>query len=167
MDLFWVKVAKSLERLSLYISFGLIEKKRTCLFFIMRSYRLKYSFTCNLWYWTRMSVDVNPTFLISFINWIGSKWELMMIFVLSLLHLVEPFGSQYILILWFGRFLLINTLCFTHLKKKMLYIAFHSRIELPTKTIAAYSSGPYSLPNRGGVGRGWWVQNPRGRGSSL
>ena len=42
----------------------------------------------------------------------------MMIFVLSLLHLVEPFGSQYILILWFGRFLLINTLCFTHLKKK-------------------------------------------------
>ena len=35
--------------------------------------RLKNSFVCNLWYWTRVFVDVGPTSLISFINWQGSK----------------------------------------------------------------------------------------------
>ena len=35
--------------------------------------RMKYSFVCNLWFWTRAFVDVDPNSLISFIDWLGSK----------------------------------------------------------------------------------------------
>ena len=60
--------------------------------------RLKNSFVCNLWSWSRVFVDVGPTSLISFINWQGSKRRQVKFFVLSLPHLVKHFGSQYILL---------------------------------------------------------------------
>ena len=34
---------------------------------------LKNSFVCNLWSWSKVSIDMNPISLISFIDWLGSK----------------------------------------------------------------------------------------------
>ena len=34
---------------------------------------LKNSFLCNLWSWSRVSVDMCPVSLVSFIDWLGSK----------------------------------------------------------------------------------------------
>ena len=35
--------------------------------------RLKISFVCNLWSWSRVSIDMCYISLVSFINWLGSK----------------------------------------------------------------------------------------------
>ena len=35
--------------------------------------RIKNSFIHNLWSWSRVPVDVDPTSLFSFIDWLGSK----------------------------------------------------------------------------------------------
>ena len=35
--------------------------------------RLKYYFVCNLWSWSRVSVDMCPISLVSFIDWLDSK----------------------------------------------------------------------------------------------
>ncbi|KAJ9691054.1 hypothetical protein PVL29_013294 [Vitis rotundifolia] len=34
-------------------------------------HRLKYSFVSNFWYWVRVSLDANPSSLVSFIDWLG------------------------------------------------------------------------------------------------
>ena len=35
--------------------------------------RLKYSFVCNLWSWVRVSLVLNPSSLVCFLDWLGSK----------------------------------------------------------------------------------------------
>ena len=35
--------------------------------------RLKDSFVCNLWSWSRVFVDMSPISLVSFIDWLDSK----------------------------------------------------------------------------------------------
>ena len=35
--------------------------------------RLKYSFVCNLWSWVGVSLVLNPSSLVSFLDWLGSK----------------------------------------------------------------------------------------------
>ena len=35
--------------------------------------RLKYSFICNLWSWIRVSLVMDPSSLVSFFDWLGSK----------------------------------------------------------------------------------------------
>ena len=35
--------------------------------------RLKYSFVCNLWSWVRVFIVLNPSSLVSFFEWLGSK----------------------------------------------------------------------------------------------
>ena len=35
--------------------------------------RLKNSFVCNLWSWSRVSLDMSSISLVSFIDWLGSK----------------------------------------------------------------------------------------------
>ena len=35
--------------------------------------RLKNSFVCNLWSWIRVSIDLSPFSLVSFIDWLGSE----------------------------------------------------------------------------------------------
>ena len=34
--------------------------------------RLKNSFVCNLWSWSRVSEDISPNSLVSFIDWLNS-----------------------------------------------------------------------------------------------
>ena len=34
--------------------------------------RLKNSFVCNVWSWSRLSIDMNPISHVSFIDWLGS-----------------------------------------------------------------------------------------------
>ena len=36
-------------------------------------HRMKYSFVCNLWSWSRASVNMRYISLVSFIDWLGSK----------------------------------------------------------------------------------------------
>ena len=42
--------------------------------------RLKNYFVCNLWSWSRVSVDMSPISLVSFIDWLNSKQGYVMIF---------------------------------------------------------------------------------------
>ena len=36
-------------------------------------HRMKYSFVCNLWSWSRASINMGSISLVSFIDWLGSK----------------------------------------------------------------------------------------------
>ena len=90
---------------SLYI-FWTVWKERNILAFDntkLLVQKMKNCFVCNLWSWYRMSIDVGPMSLLSFIDWLGSKWGQVLFFVLSLPCLVEPFGSRCMLPLYFGK----------------------------------------------------------------
>ena len=75
IGLLWVKFAKSPGRLPQCI-FWTVWKERNMLAFDNAEFsvqRIKNSFIHNLWSWSRVSVDVDPTSLFSFIDWLGSK----------------------------------------------------------------------------------------------
>ena len=40
-------------------------------------HRLKNSFVCNIWFWTKSVVNEGPLPLISFFDWLGSSWGLV------------------------------------------------------------------------------------------
>ena len=40
-------------------------------------HRMKNSFVCNFWFWTKSIVDEGPLPLISFFDWLGSRWGLV------------------------------------------------------------------------------------------
>ena len=56
--------------------FWLVWKERNLLAFGNEEFslqRLKYSFVCNLWSWVRVSIVLSPSFLVSFLDWLGFK----------------------------------------------------------------------------------------------
>ena len=85
--------------------------------------KMENSFVYNLWSCSRVHVDIDPISLVSFINWLGSKWGQVMFFV----SLPLPFRWAYwrsvytycIFETLFWRFLfLIHTHLFIKKKKK-------------------------------------------------
>ena len=36
-------------------------------------HRLKYSFVCSLWSWTKLYIDAGPLSLIDFFDWLGNR----------------------------------------------------------------------------------------------
>ena len=99
-----VKFAKSPGRLPHYVFFGLFRRKEICLLLIIQSFRSK-GWKTFLFVIYGLGLGVcrcSPTFLFSFIDWLGSKWGQIMFFVLFFPHLVEPFGGWYILPVYFG-----------------------------------------------------------------
>ena len=69
----WVKFVKRLGKRPLYVYFG--QCGRHMLAFDneeLSIQRLKNSFVCNVWSWSRLSIDMNPISHVSFIDWLGS-----------------------------------------------------------------------------------------------
>lgn len=52
--------------------------------------KMENSFLCNLWFWTRVSIEERPNSLMSFIDGLGSNWGKVMFFVLPHSLLFEP-----------------------------------------------------------------------------
>ena len=72
----WAKLVKRFGKRPLYVYFGQCGKKRNLIMFDneeLSIQRLKISFVCNLWSWSRVSIDMCYISLVSFINWLGSK----------------------------------------------------------------------------------------------
>ena len=77
--LVWVlcgqQAQKSLEAGSFIPFLGGVERKKRIMFDNeeFSVHRLKYSFVCSLWSWTKLYIDVGPLSLIDFFDWLGSR----------------------------------------------------------------------------------------------
>ena len=102
MVLSWAKNVKGLES-NPFIHFlnSLEAKKQNCFWNEeLSNQRLKHSSICNLWSWTKLFIDDNLLSLISFIDWLGSRWGLVLFFV-ALFSLSCAFGDQCMLFVYF------------------------------------------------------------------
>ena len=60
----------------LYAFFWVVWKERNRIAFDNEEFsvhRLKYSFVCSLWSWTKLYMDADPLSLINFFYWLGSR----------------------------------------------------------------------------------------------
>ena len=72
MGRLWVKLVKRLDKRI----FWTVWKEKNLIAFDneeLSIQRLKNSFVCNLWSWSRVFVDMSPISLVSFIDWLDSK----------------------------------------------------------------------------------------------
>ena len=58
-------------------------------------HRLKNSFVCNLWLWTKSVVNDGPLPLLSFFYWLGASWGLVLYFLFFLCPLAPLVYSLY------------------------------------------------------------------------
>ena len=91
-------------------------------------YRMKNSFVCSFWSWTKLYIDEGPLPLIDFFDWLGFRWGWVRFFVSPLLFcffllalvvyflyaLGWPLGALYSSFIKF-------TCAFTYIKKKNLF----------------------------------------------
>ena len=54
-------------------------------------HRLKNSFVCNLWVWTKSIVNEGPLTLPSFLDWLGARWGSVLYFLFFCVCLKGPF----------------------------------------------------------------------------
>ena len=118
--LLWAKNLKKVWKAALLHIFCTIWEERNKIAFEngeVSNQRLKYSFVCNLWLWTKLFIDDDLLSLIKFIDWLGSRWgQVFFFFCNPSFLLVLSFGDQCMLLVYFRmfswRFLLIYTLLF-------------------------------------------------------
>ena len=65
-------------------------------------HRLKNSFVCSFWSWTKLYIDVGPIPLINFFDWLGSRWRWVRFFTSPLFCSSLPHGAYYILPICLG-----------------------------------------------------------------
>ena len=63
--------------------------------------RMKNSFICNIWSWTKSCLDVGHFFLINFVDWLSSCWGLVSVCIycscLLVTHVYSLYASGYLL----------------------------------------------------------------------
>ena len=92
---FMGKVRKKAWQMAPLCLFWTVWKERNIWVFSNEEFslqRLKNSFVCNLRSWVRVSMDLSPSSLVSFIDWLGSKQGQVMFLFLSLPLWFESFG---------------------------------------------------------------------------
>ena len=116
------KRGKTWQPVPLYLFWTVWKERNRIVFYneALSFQRLKSSFVCNLFSWSKSCLDGEPHSLINFVDWLGSNWGLVSVcFFVFLLR-----GFSCILPVCFGlpscSLLLINFLCFIYKKKSCI-----------------------------------------------